>query len=81
MNEHRRSMRAQDLHHRLREFGLSGLQEINGWILGFGTKAVVLGPDELIAAVRSEAEELAWYYQRATPSGVIEKQNFDTGSQ
>lgn len=44
-------------------FRLAGYQEIKSWILSFGAQAVVLEPDELVQAVRSEAERLAWYYQ------------------
>lgn len=46
------------------EFRLSGLQEIKSWILSFGSKAVVLEPQELVTALRIEAEQLAWYYHK-----------------
>jgi predicted DNA-binding transcriptional regulator YafY len=48
------------------EFRLAGLQEIKSWILSFGAQAVVLEPDELVQAIRAEAEALVRYYQNHT---------------
>jgi len=48
------------------EFHLAGLSEIKAWIMSFGSKAVVLEPEELAQSIRAEAEELAWFYQNQT---------------
>ena len=45
------------------EFRLSVTEEVKRWVLGFGSKAVVLGPDSLRREVAEELQALLAAYQ------------------
>ncbi len=48
------------------EFRVSGTEEIKRWILGFGAKAVVLGPESLRREIAEELHILAGFYDDAS---------------
>ena len=50
-------------------FRVSGTEEIKRWILSFGSKAVILGPESLRREVVQELRDLAKAYEGPTDAG------------
>lgn len=50
------------------EFQLTALEEIQGWLLSFGSKVKVLSPPELVDRLREESARLFELYQLTSPS-------------
>jgi len=50
----------------LAEFRVSGTEEIKGWVLSFGAKAVVVEPESLRRQIACELQTLAAAYAEAS---------------
>ncbi len=53
-------------------FGTSGLDWVTGWVLSYGSHALVLEPPELVTRIRETAQSIATRYQNIENAPAIQ---------